>query len=185
MPECSCAYGQEGELPEAFSEKMRKAIKQHKCCECGRTIERGELYRYASGIWEGRPNSYKTCLDCRILGDVFFCGGWAFGTLWDSFREWLDYGEDQSLEGFLVGDDMRIERLTPRARNMALEIAQKILTEYLEKNPFRIARRLKAKPNWEIWRWQFYKARVKELKDIEKACDNAQYKALKRLAATN
>lgn len=54
----------EGTEPQAFNETKRKARKDHKCCECHSVIPKGDSYIYASGIWDGEPNSYKTCSIC-------------------------------------------------------------------------------------------------------------------------
>ena len=55
------------ELPEAFKSGTRVARKEHKCCECGKTIEKGEQYQYSSGIWSGEPQEYKQCESCNRL----------------------------------------------------------------------------------------------------------------------
>lgn len=47
--------------------RLRKARKQHKCCECYKTIQVGEHYEFSSGIWEGCPESHKTCGYCANL----------------------------------------------------------------------------------------------------------------------
>ena len=70
--------------PSAFTEKERKARKPHKCCECGHEITVGEKYQYVSGIWDGEPDSYKTCLSCVTLRGNYVCkAGYelAFGEL--------------------------------------------------------------------------------------------------------
>lgn len=55
------------DMPEAFNSVTRKARKNHKCCECGCTIETGEKYKYSSGIWNGEPDSFKQCLNCNEI----------------------------------------------------------------------------------------------------------------------
>ncbi len=47
--------------------KTRKARKEHKCCECHGVIQRGELYHYHHGIFDGNPVHYKVCDDCEVL----------------------------------------------------------------------------------------------------------------------
>ena len=59
------------EAPQAFSETIRKARKSHKCCECFRQINIGEKYQYVSGIWDGDPDSFKTCLSCYEIRNDF------------------------------------------------------------------------------------------------------------------
>mgnify|MGYP003154688263 CR=1 FL=1 len=52
------------DIPQCIEETTRKARKQHMCCECGVLIKSGQQYRYISGIWDGKPLSYKQCLAC-------------------------------------------------------------------------------------------------------------------------
>lgn len=55
------------DAPSAFQKTMRLARRDHHCCECHRPIRAGDRYEYASGIWDGSPGSYKTCLRCVRL----------------------------------------------------------------------------------------------------------------------
>lgn len=65
---CSC---DDVTSPSAFRQIFRTARKDHKCCECGETISRGDRYEYSSGVWDGVPSSYKTCLQCMDLRDAY------------------------------------------------------------------------------------------------------------------
>ncbi len=55
------------EGPSAWSESWRRARKSHKCCACHEAIPAGHRYHYASGIWDGRPGSFKHCARCWHL----------------------------------------------------------------------------------------------------------------------
>lgn len=57
------------ELPECFVKVTRRARKEHRCCECRGAIKPGELYHYASGIWLGKPDQFKTCAECQAMRD--------------------------------------------------------------------------------------------------------------------
>jgi len=46
--------------------KQVKARKTHMCCECLRTIERGETYEQVSSLYDGRWSRFKTCKHCLI-----------------------------------------------------------------------------------------------------------------------
>lgn len=59
------------EMPQAFQEQARTARKQHVCCECRQLIMPGNKYQYASGVWEGKPDSFKTCLPCANIRDEY------------------------------------------------------------------------------------------------------------------
>lgn len=54
-------------FPEWYKERMPRAAKPHKCCECGGTIEPGEVYLVAAGFWNGELESFKTCVDCEAI----------------------------------------------------------------------------------------------------------------------
>lgn len=90
----------ECEVPKAFSDKIRRARKPHKCCECGCTIQPGEAYGRSSGVWDFGAASYAQHLDCRnacILVRDYFNDGecLAFGGLMDWYgetRHWIRPG---------------------------------------------------------------------------------------------
>lgn len=77
-----CLNSEIDNYPKAFSRVERKARKDHKCCECRRTIEKGEKYFYESGIWDHGPDSFKTCQECYQIRESFFCD-FSYGELWD------------------------------------------------------------------------------------------------------
>lgn len=55
------------ELPSVFSDKVRKAQREHRCCECHRIIKIGEKYHLFKGCWFGKWQEFKTCVDCDDL----------------------------------------------------------------------------------------------------------------------
>ena len=74
------------EIPSVFSDTVRKARREHKCCECRRAIKIGEQYHLSKGCWEGKWDEYKTCMDCQDLreeiGGLYRSDEWPpFGTL--------------------------------------------------------------------------------------------------------
>ncbi len=56
-------------LPSVIRVATRKARKPHKCGECGRLIQPGETYEHVWGVWDGRPDTFKTCSGCVGLRD--------------------------------------------------------------------------------------------------------------------
>lgn len=58
-------------MPSCFKEIYRVARKQHKCCECGGIIEPLDVYQYISGVWDGQPDSFKTCTPCTEARDFY------------------------------------------------------------------------------------------------------------------
>jgi hypothetical protein len=93
---CDCSidssdYG----VGELYSETIRKARKEHKCCECHETIKAGNLYEVAKALWDGTWGSYKTCITCRTIRNHYCPSGFALGELAEQIRECLgfDYRE--------------------------------------------------------------------------------------------
>jgi hypothetical protein len=84
---CCPISANDGDGPSCSSSEIRKARKSHICYECRGTISPGERYKYESGIWDGRADSFKTCLLCIEIRDHFSCGGWLYGQMWSDLRE--------------------------------------------------------------------------------------------------
>jgi len=57
----------EGDLPRIEDDKIRKARKQHVCCECQEVINPGEKYHWFKGLWDMGWQEYQTCLKCEEL----------------------------------------------------------------------------------------------------------------------
>lgn len=58
------------DMPSAIVESVRKARKDHKCCECLMPIHKGSKYQHISGIWDNYPRSYKTCVSCATVRNL-------------------------------------------------------------------------------------------------------------------
>lgn len=78
-----------------FRQRLQRARKPHKCCECGYEIAPGESYEVAAGMTEGYFWSAATCERCADLRDSFeglgFCVSFG-GGLFDNYADWLDEG---------------------------------------------------------------------------------------------
>lgn len=81
-------------MPEAFVRKMVRARKEHRCCECGNIIQKGWLYERISGIWDGRPSRFKTCIYCMCIRKSM-TGKESFPEDEPSFGELYEYLEGQ------------------------------------------------------------------------------------------
>ena len=109
---------------EFATDKIVKARTSHKCDECNRTIEKGELYEKTTGKWEGEFYTYKTCSDCLSLRKIFFCT-WRYGELWNDFWEDFCYWRDDDKSPYFY----KLEALTPRARDIILEAIEDDIAE--------------------------------------------------------
>ena len=107
--ECSCTISIDHDsAPSCTKKKIQKARKQHVCTECGGKILPGEEYEYYSGTWDGEADTFKTCLDCKSVRDVFFKSWW-FGQIWENFQAEFGYRDS-------VVPETCIAELTPGAR---------------------------------------------------------------------
>ena len=81
------------EMPIVASEKLVKARKLHRCCECRRLLAVGTRYVRINGIWPEGAASFATCQRCervkvlalRKYPPVYPEEGPGFGML----RDWL------------------------------------------------------------------------------------------------
>lgn len=52
---------------EVWNESIRKARKEHRCIECGGTIQVGESYQYVFSVYEGNATTDHTCMKCVAI----------------------------------------------------------------------------------------------------------------------
>src|SRR5579872_1590933 len=56
------------EYCEVWSEKIRRARKEHECSACKETIRRGDLYSYTFSVFEGSAqDALRRCARCEII----------------------------------------------------------------------------------------------------------------------
>ena len=81
--------------PAIYEETTRKAAKAHRCCECRRTIEKGDAYHEVRGLWDGQWGTYRTCARCERVRNALLremepedreCG-FVFGGMREKLRE--------------------------------------------------------------------------------------------------
>lgn len=90
-----CAYD-DGELNDFTSFEMRRAGKEHRCIECGRTIAKDERHERYGALYDGRMSSGRTCAHCvearRWLMKV--CNGWLFEGVETDLGEHVGRGDE-------------------------------------------------------------------------------------------
>ena len=74
---------------EFFDSKKPVAAKEHICCECGRTITKGERYHYAVGKSDGSLWTAKQCAHCNNAAKLLskHCGGFLYGGVYEDLSE--------------------------------------------------------------------------------------------------
>ena len=100
----SCICVEPDEVSTILSSGVRKARREHRCCECGCRIQPGESYQVENTVFEGNLSVHKTCSICfRIRRSLFDCG-WYWGQMWSEIHEaYCEEGEcicpDRSAKG--------------------------------------------------------------------------------------
>jgi hypothetical protein len=98
-----------------LTDKIVKARKDHKCVECRKTINKGEMYRYEV-IKNDDLNVFKTCADCNSVREHLVCFFY-YGEIWWLIEENIsEYGDQQPWS--------KIGRLTPVARERVCKIIE-------------------------------------------------------------
>lgn len=95
-----------GERAAVWDQIIRKARKSHLCCECHRTIEKGEKYEYISSLFDGSWDHYHLCAHCSSASRWLskHCGGYLIGGILDDLQEhWEENYRKDHLGRLIVG----------------------------------------------------------------------------------
>lgn len=123
MSGCYCDY----EPAEVYVQTPRLARKVHRCSECGKAIEKGEVYERVFAIWEGDPNDMPMCFHCLSLIEFVeasvpcFC--WTHGNLHEDVRETVDAYAHEA-DGLRFGWLRRQAMIEKRRRPTPEELAR-------------------------------------------------------------
>lgn len=94
MTACYCDY----EPADAYWASRPIARKAHRCDECGGKIECGERYERVRAIWDGYPDTVKTCVYCLAMRDLvesrMECFCWAHHNLLEDLIETVRDSDD-------------------------------------------------------------------------------------------
>jgi len=107
--------------PVLYAETYPRARKEHRCSECGVVIERREKYCRSSGLWDGRFETYKTCMVCDDIRQTLFCGG-VFGDMLADVREYIVDSDGQISSDCLLS-------MSPGARFKVIVMIDRYWTE--------------------------------------------------------
>lgn len=59
--------------PDFYDDRIVKAHKPFRCCECCDTISAGRKCQVATGKWDDRIETFRTCIPCLIRWSRFKC----------------------------------------------------------------------------------------------------------------
>lgn len=114
---CDC----DGEA-EFISHQVRRARKQHKCYECGCSIEPGTKYEQIFGKWNGDVSHFKTChlcLEVRTWASISVpCFCWTFGDVLDNVRTLVDEARHDMPPGWMFEWGRRMVPIRRRQREI-------------------------------------------------------------------
>ena len=118
--QCCPLSGGDGEGAAAASSRtVRKARKHHRCVECREDIKPGDRHEYLSGIWDGEPDAFRTCLSCVEIRTHFACEGYLVGSVWSDLEE--NFFPDMKAGGPCM------EGLSPAAKERLFDLRTKWL----------------------------------------------------------
>lgn len=127
---CRIDYADDGQWLKPPGD--RRAIKDHRCEDCGRVITKGETYTYCVYLAEGDFGTTKMCAQCNAAGRWLrvVCGGHFYPGVIEELREHWDeecdlrshglgklvlYGENRWKRGDGLVDLDLIDRWTTQA----------------------------------------------------------------------
>src|SRR5690349_424705 len=55
------------DAPSVYTERYRKARKEHRCDACGGTIKSGDVYSYTASLFDGSWDSATRCGRCETI----------------------------------------------------------------------------------------------------------------------
>ena len=85
-----CCTIDDGEAPAFYRRKQVKARKSHRCIECSDEIPSGNVYERVTGKWDGRLDTFATCLRCVHVRTIAF-HGFVHGSVVEDFRECYEF----------------------------------------------------------------------------------------------
>ena len=139
---CTCIDMDVNDYSEVLSDIMPTARKEHRCIECNRAIHIGEKYRKENTIYDGRFETYKTCIDCNSIRNEFICGGWYWGEILEAVAE------IENKLGQLAQQARNIEAVGNNIHDCGADISESAIAELTKPARERICEMIE-----EYWDW--------------------------------
>lgn len=115
--DCATIYCDPDETCTVLSKTTPIARKEHKCTECRRKITVGEYYLREVTVFDGKVETWKTCMDCESIRDNFFKDGFFYGETKAMLHEYVREGSGDVPESCMIS-------LTYGARSMVCEMVE-------------------------------------------------------------
>lgn len=109
--ECATVYCDPDDVCTVLDRQTPTARKEHKCNECSREIAPREQYLRETTLFDGKIETWKTCVDCQSIRDNFFKEGFFYGETKSMLHDYVRDGNGDVPESCLSA-------LTPGAMAM-------------------------------------------------------------------
>lgn len=109
--ECGTIYCDPDDMCTVLRTCTPTAMQPHKCDECRREIRKGEQYLREVTLFDGKVETWKTCIDCESIRKNFFKEGFFYGEIKAMLHDYVRDGNGDVPESCLTS-------LTYGARNM-------------------------------------------------------------------
>jgi len=109
-----------------LSSIMPRARKQHKCGECYRIIQPGEIYLLEKELYDKHITTCKTCIDCKSVRDNLI-NSFYWGQVWELVENCIEEcGDNQPWS--------KIGMLTPLAKQRVCNIIDGVWENHSEED---------------------------------------------------
>lgn len=92
------------DMPEFQRDAMRKARKEHKCCECHGKIPPGTTYKLFTGKWSGEMQVFRMHQTCAGIVDAMHRELRGVDVLYDEMPAFGEMVERAAEDGHEMGD---------------------------------------------------------------------------------
>lgn len=84
-----CMFDGCDEVVTVLHERYPKARKEHRCSECRRAIEIGEVYMVERYVSDGNAFTHKTCRHCQVVRQWLLaeCSGFIYECIGEDIQE--------------------------------------------------------------------------------------------------
>ena len=114
---CECWHDS---VAEFMTQRIKTALKQHGCYECGCSIEPGTKYEETAGKWDGDFSTFRTChlcLEVRNWAQISVpCFCWTFGEMLENVQGLVEEARRDMPPGWMFEWGRRMVPIRKRQR---------------------------------------------------------------------
>lgn len=99
--ECGTICCEPDDVCTVLTKSNPTAKKKHKCNECRREIAPGEQYLRETTLFDGKIDTWKTCIDCQSIRKIFCNDGFFYGEIKSMLHDYVRDGNGDVPESCL------------------------------------------------------------------------------------